>query len=223
MARIIAGITPIKSINLQLSKNCADSAFVRYENKMPMVIASWNKETSAPLIFSGEISDKYKGAQKLIIPIAKPTINLETIKTWIFGAMAQRIEPMKNINAVTKITFFLPKISANLPFKIAPNAAPIKTVETKSPCINSLNCHSPFIYKSAPEITPVSKPDNKPPRATKNATRYNIFFISISLKIPIRHHIFILRLDLKKLNSKKVLYYDASFQTKCGSKAIQPS
>ena len=114
----------------------------------------------------------------------------------MFGATAHKIEPIKNIKAVTKITFFLPKISANLPFKTAPNAAPIKTVETKSPCINSLSSHSLLIYKRAPEITPVSKPESKPPSATKNATKYNIFIFNF----------------LKNTNSTPYSYFKALFK-----------
>lgn len=105
----------------------------------------------------------------------------------MFGATAHKIEPIKNITAVMRIIFFLPKTSASRPFKIAPKAAPTRTTDTKSPDIKLFKPQSLFMYKSAPEITPVSKPDNNPPSAVKKAVMYNIFtpYFESSSKIPI--------------------------------------
>ncbi len=70
--------------------------------------------------------------------------------------------------------FFLPNKSARYPFKAAPIVAPTRVDDTRIPCIYSDKFHSSFIKSKAPEITPVSKPDKSPPRATINATRYKI-------------------------------------------------
>ena len=66
--------------------------------------------------------------------------------------------------------FLRPKISARIPFVAAPITAPIKTELTRKPCNVSGRTQVSLINKSAPEITPVSYPDNKPPKDATIAT-----------------------------------------------------
>ena len=75
----------------------------------------------------------------------------------------------RKINAVKINTFFLPILSINTPFISAPKTAPKDTEATKNPRADDEISKLLFIYKSAPDITPVSYPLNNPPKDAQSA------------------------------------------------------
>jgi len=127
------------------------------------VIISWNDETNAPLVFVGEISAIYKGTVNEDTPMAIPKMILLTARNPGLLAAPVNNAPAANINAATRMTFFLPKMSVNLPEPIAPITAPISAAVVIHSCCPELKFQLCLRNGSAPEITPVSNPNNNPP------------------------------------------------------------
>ena len=78
--------------------------------------------------------------------------------------------PTKKMTADKSNRRFRPKRSLIGPITTAPITAPIKTAAVIHPSIQAqeLTCQLSFSIKSsAPDMTPVSYPNNKPPKAPK--------------------------------------------------------
>ena len=80
------------------------------------------------------------------------------------GAIAQISAPTRNRPAQTSRLPFRPRVSASFPPSSAPKAAPGNSSElTTSASVNGVSARSSFMYSSAPEMTPVSYPNSRPP------------------------------------------------------------
>ncbi len=84
---------------------------------------------------------------------------------WTLGATAQPSAPTRNSPAHTSRVRLRPIRSATRPPNSAPNAAPGNSRQlTTVASPNALSPRSSFMYSRAPEMTPVSYPNNSPPR-----------------------------------------------------------
>src|SRR6478609_9613131 len=66
-------------------------------------------------------------------------------------------------------TFLRPYFSAGLPAIMEPSTVPINADATVKPCEKSSNDHNSWMDFSTPDITAVSNPKRKPPRAATKA------------------------------------------------------
>jgi len=79
---------------------------------------------------------------------------------------------MAKITAARRMTRRRPNRSVRWPHPSAPTIAPTSKELTTNPCKKGVSRKSSCMRSMAPEITPVSKPNSKPPRAEMPATTY---------------------------------------------------
>src|SRR5439155_26521770 len=101
--------------------------------------------------------------------MAKPRTTRLTINPGGDGATALASAPIPKIAAVTSKTLRLPKRSAAFPPTIAPTVAPNKTPLTTISSAAVVRPNSRLMKMRAPEMTPVSYPNRRPPNAPNNA------------------------------------------------------
>ena len=90
---------------------------------------------------------------------------------------------LQNVNITLRI-LFRPKASEGIPPNMAPNTVPISAILTVRPCSSTLKFQTCSMACSAPEITAVSKPNRKPPRATVTDQKMILaLFIACIVKI----------------------------------------
>ena len=132
---------------------------------MPVVIASMLTATSEPRTFAGTISAMYSGEIKEAMPIAIPTTILPAINTVTVCARAVEAALTVKIIPASIISLRRPKRPVKAPPIAAPITAPIKTALTTISSIKVDRENCCLMNSIAPEITPVSKPKSRPPRA----------------------------------------------------------
>src|SRR5690606_19961394 len=123
--------------------------------------------TSRPRREGGAISEMYIGATTDEIPTPTPPMNRK-IKN--IPQPVARPEPSADTRYSTATMSRLilrPYLSAGTPPYRAPMTVPMRAMETVSPCSKGLEFQSTCRVCSAPEITAVSKPKRKPPRAAE--------------------------------------------------------
>src|SRR5580700_7302683 len=132
-------------------------------------MASWKSETVQPRASGVETSDMYTGTVPEESPIPKPTTILPKIRMPGDEAAAQTNAPTAKIRAVAISKGRRPKRSAKRPPASAPTAAPANTPLTITSKAK-VESEKSFLKKSsAPEITPVSYPNRRPPSPAKAA------------------------------------------------------
>ena len=82
---------------------------------------------------------------------------------------ADAMAEMANRTAAMISIFLRPKRSLSVPASEAPTMQPISTLETAQPCITSSSSNRSVRKPMTPEITPVSYPKSKPPKAATAA------------------------------------------------------
>lgn len=154
------------SIHLHVPFTLVKARLMRYAMNCPPVIRSPFVLTSAPLILAGEASEMYKGAVMEAIPTPRPTKILPIMMTNGVGARAMIKAPARNRESAIKMEGFLPNLSFIQPPNPAPTMAPataILTIVSLSTVLFSTAVKSSRIYRSAPDMTPVSYPKRRPP------------------------------------------------------------
>ncbi len=101
-------------------------------------MASWLRETSAPRLAPGEISEMYIGESIEAVPTAIPPKNLNETKTQSFAARAEPIAETKKMRAAALSVFLLPKMSPGFPESITPMIQPMSRLLTVHPSPTSL-------------------------------------------------------------------------------------
>src|SRR5512147_1424411 len=129
--------------------------------------------TRRPRYFAGEISAIYIGDTTDAPPTAKPPMNRKNMKENQSQASAQPIAETKNSTASAKRIPRLPKMSAGRPTTMEPMIVPISALETVKPRLASLRLKCDFSQSVVPEITAVSKPNRRPPKAATRALDIN--------------------------------------------------
>ena|GEM_PF-4369969 len=137
---------------------------------MPMVIMSWFRETRAPRSRAGDISEMYKGTAKEAAPMASPRVPRPTTSSPTPGARLAVRVPRKKTAAAPMMTRRRPKRSVSLPLKAEPRMAPTRTELTTSSWAREPRPKSWRMNSRAPDMTPVSNPNNSPPMAATKAT-----------------------------------------------------
>ena len=97
--------------------------------------------------------------------MATPITKRPTIRVATSGAAADTREPMMKVAPPAMLVGRRPTASAAAPPSSAPASAPSVTIPTTSPCAAAPRWNSGMMKRSAPEITPVSKPKRRPPSA----------------------------------------------------------
>jgi len=119
----------------------------------------------------GDSSEVYIGATTDDAPIPKPTMMRRITKGHRLGANAVRIAPTAKMIAMMMSVFLRPSQSAILPPTAAPRMAPMRTALTAISCVVDVRWNCVLRKPCAPEITPVSYPKSRPPRAAMKPTR----------------------------------------------------
>lgn len=88
--------------------------------------------------------------------------------------------------AIAKSIGFLPNRSAGFPEIRAPITVPINAEDIAKPCWNDDNPNNSCMCFSTPEITAVSKPKRKPPKATMIDQVKTLLFASFFILKNIR-------------------------------------
>jgi hypothetical protein len=122
----------------------------------PVTIISSLIVTIRPRRAAGAISARNIGTVADAEPTASPrTMRAKTMGT-SEGAVALPRAPIRNKTAQTIRLRLRPSRSAILPPPRAPNAAANNSELTTKPSQNDVSCRSSRMYRSAPEMTPVS-------------------------------------------------------------------
>ena len=107
---------------------CAASAWsMRYDRKMPIVIASWYAETKRPRCGAGASSAAYSGAATAATPTPKPTRRRPATSTATPGASASTAAPAAKSAPAARSALRRPRRSANSPPASDPTSAPSVT------------------------------------------------------------------------------------------------
>src|SRR5271156_2287017 len=114
--------------------------------------------------------------------IASPMRTRLAISTSTLGASAEKIEPATKLNPAAILVQRLPIVSDEVPPISAPNNAPKVTALTTSPCSAGPRWNSGTMKSIAPAITPVSKPNKRPPTAATAA-------INVMYKVALNPHL----------------------------------
>src|SRR5580704_11562607 len=109
------------------------------------------------------------GAATDVSPMASPIRTRLAIRMSTLGAIAEKIEPAIKLNPAAMLVQRLPIVSEEVPPTSAPNNAPKVTALTTSPCWAGPRWKSGTMNNIAPAITPVSKPNKRPPNAATAA------------------------------------------------------
>src|SRR5574344_1658984 len=129
---------------------------MRYAARKPTVIASWYKDTNAPLFSAIAISEMYIGQTMDTMPIPKPPIILYITKSVNPTHSAQPIAEMLNRTEAMNIVFFLPRLSLSTPAIITPSMEPMRAQPTYQPCCITVRPNWVVTEVVVPEITAVS-------------------------------------------------------------------
>ena len=130
--------------------------------------------TKRPLNFAGDISAMYIGPKTEDPPIPIPPMNRNMHKDQKSQARAHpKAEIMKSTPSIFKLSR-LPQISPGFDEISVPSMVPIKAEDTTKPIDHSDNWNRDFTAEVVPEITAVSKPNNKPPNEATIAARINV-------------------------------------------------
>src|SRR5882757_5163029 len=139
--------------------------------KIPATIFSWKEPARRPRKCAGAISEIYIGPTTEEAPTAIPPIKRKRMNRPQAEMEAVPIAAKKYKAAITINTLLRPYFLAGTPAIREPNTVPIRLEETVNPCQKELSDHIFSMIFSAPEITAVSKPNKKPPRAAISAIR----------------------------------------------------
>ena len=131
MVETISSFETIKGLSIEkhrkkiFEKLYTSSVNTTYQYNKLVILEVLLKDmvTSIGLIFIMYLGTKY---------VNNGIISLSSFITFS-SLLIYFIEPIKNIIEVKIIIFFLPKISASMPFDAAPKSAPISTEETRKP------------------------------------------------------------------------------------------
>src|SRR6185503_10483426 len=138
---------------------------------IPATIFTWNEPASLPRNLAGAISDIYIGATTDEAPTASPPMIRKKINKAHAETEAHPMAATINMTAMVCSTFLRPYFLAGMLANIAPAIVPKRLDDTVNPCHPELRCQRPSNVFSAPEITTVSNPNKKPPRAAMSAIR----------------------------------------------------
>ncbi len=121
--------------------------------------------TSRPRYRAGEISAMYSGETTEAPPIPRPPRKRKKQKQYQLQGIAQPMAEMKYSTATTISAGRRPKRSAGRPAATDPTMVPIRAAATVKPSQNSSSANTCFRASVVPEMTAVSKPNNRPPKA----------------------------------------------------------
>ena len=130
---------------------------------MPPTMAIWFTATIRPRMCAGVISAIYIGVVIDAMPMPTPPRNRNRMNIWMSFGIAVPMAEARNIAAARNIAGFRPNRSESGPTISTPAAQPISTQPEAHPFIRSLNPNRAVNGSMAPEITPVSYPNNSPP------------------------------------------------------------
>src|SRR5882762_3146103 len=139
--------------------------------QIPATIFNWKEPASRPRSFAGAISEIYIGATTEDAPTAIPPIIRNTMNRSQADTDAQPTAATMKNTAMTCKTFLRPYFLAGAPAIMEPRIVPSKLEATVNPCQKELRDQILSRIFSAPEITTVSKPNKKPPKAAIRAIR----------------------------------------------------
>src|SRR5688572_27739376 len=114
------------------------------------------------------------------MPTAKPRIRRDTIRISMLEAKAEPREPRINNSAAAIRLYLRPSRKESQPLASAPNAAPSIMMLTTHSCWRLLSTKCSVIKGSAPEITPISRPNNSPAIAAAKDTNRFITLVFLS-------------------------------------------
>ena len=120
-----------------------------------------------PRLGACAIYSMYAGVKADADPTANPRIIRATTIDTKPAAVIDNPEPIKNKIEANNKRRLRPNLSDNEPIDSAPIDEPISTDDVMKPVCSTFRLKSLSINDDAPEIIPVSNPNNNPPNAPK--------------------------------------------------------
>src|SRR5438445_2063521 len=141
---------------------------------MPKTTLNWKKPTRRPRTLAGAISAMYIGPSTDDPPIPSPPTKRNRTREYQFQARAQPTDEITYNTAMTRKLSRRPYRSPGNPASIAPKIVPHSALATVTP---SRPGESWYVWVSAavvPEITAVSNPNKRPPKAAITVLLTNV-------------------------------------------------
>ncbi len=128
-------------------------------------MANCCSDASEPRIWRGATSAMYAGATTEAMPMPRPLITRQRIRSGTLKVRAAPIDDTKNSTAPSSMTFNRPQRSERAPAMMAPTAQPSRATATTKPVSTCPSSKLPSTASTAPLMTEESKPKRKPPTA----------------------------------------------------------
>ena len=169
MSSTTAGTAPRPSIQRH-DPESASAELVRKATSWPMTIISELRLTRRPRMCGGDISEMYMGTTMDTAPMHTPSSVRAAPSSKAEPAMAHHRLPTMKPTAPMSTVARRPIASATRPPVKAPMAAPTRSIAVTVDSCAAVSSKERWMNSRAPEMTPVSYPNRRPPSAAITAT-----------------------------------------------------